>query len=90
MADIHVQPAGGNAFTVRVSEGDSETRHQVTVAPSDLERLGRGYASPEEFLRACFEFLLAREPKEAILARFDVPAISRYFPEFEEEIRRPS
>jgi hypothetical protein len=88
MADIRVQPAGNNTFTVRVAEGGSETEHRVTVTPTDLERLGKGYGSPEEFLRACFEFLLAREPKESILREFDVTVISRYFPEFESEIRR--
>ena len=31
-------------------------------------------------------FLLEREPKESILSRFDLPIISRYFPEYEEEI----
>jgi hypothetical protein len=33
-----------------------------------------------------FRFLLDREPKESILGRFDVTAISRYFPEFEREL----
>ena len=33
-------------------------------------------------------FLLDREPKECILGRFDVTVISRYFPEFERELRR--
>jgi hypothetical protein len=88
VAEVHIHPAGGGAFTVRVSEEDSETIHQVNVTGSDLERLAKGYESPEAFLRACFEFLLAREPKESILSRFDVGEISRYFPEFEEEIRR--
>jgi hypothetical protein len=32
--------------------------------------------------------LLEREPKESILRRFDVKAISRYFPEFEREMPR--
>jgi hypothetical protein len=32
--------------------------------------------------------LLEREPKESILRRFDVMAISRYFPEFEREMPR--
>jgi hypothetical protein len=32
--------------------------------------------------------LLDREPKESILRRFDVTAISRYFPEFGREMPR--
>jgi hypothetical protein len=39
-------------------------------------------------IEAAFRFLLDREPKESILGRFDVTVISRYFPEFERELRR--
>jgi hypothetical protein len=87
MPDVDVTRAGP-AFNVRVSEGSSATEHQVSVDDADLDRLGAGYASPEDFIRACFEFLLAREPKEQILARFDLSVIGRYFPEFEREIRK--
>jgi hypothetical protein len=75
-------------FSVRVSEKGSETQHEVTLSEHDYARLGTGYASPEEFVHACFGFLLARESKEQILRRFDVSVIPRYFPEFEVEIRR--
>jgi hypothetical protein len=76
-------------FRVVVRDGGSSTEHEVTVPGSDLERLAAG-RSPEGFVRACFEFLLDREPKESILRAFDVGVIGRYFPEFEREIsRRP-
>jgi hypothetical protein len=55
----------------------------VTLAPHDLDRLGARYASPEDLVRACFEFLLEREPKESILSSFDVSVIGRSFPGFE-------
>lgn len=88
MAEIHVEHAGDDVYRVRVVEDGSESAHEVTVPDEDRERLGAGYESPEEFVRACFQFLLAREPKEQILPRFEVTVISRYFPEFEDEIRR--
>jgi hypothetical protein len=56
------------------------------VSRADLERLAGPSQIPAEFLRRCFDFLLEREPKESILARFDVSDIGRYFPEFEREI----
>jgi hypothetical protein len=93
MADIEVrreEGAGPTVFAVRVSEGETATEHRVSMGDADLERLAGGYPSAEDFMRACFEFLLAREPKEQILERFDVSVIARYFPEFEEEIRRGS
>jgi hypothetical protein len=87
MAEITVE-ARDDAFLVRVDEGRTESTHTVTVSDEDYERLGSGYGSKEEFLHACFEFLLGREPKESILSTFDVSVIPRYFPDFEDEIRR--
>jgi hypothetical protein len=75
-------------FEVVVSEGKSETRHRVTMSPEMSERLTAGKHTPERCLEAAFRFLLDREPKESILRRFDVTAISRYFPEFEREMPR--
>jgi hypothetical protein len=88
VAEIVVTPLGAGRFRVRVDEGASSTEHEVVVTADHLERLGAGYPSPEAFVRACFEFLLEREPKESILRTFDVTVIGRYFPEFEETIRR--
>jgi hypothetical protein len=75
------------SFHVTVRDGGTETSHDVTVSPDDYARLGSHYRSPEDFLLACFEFLLEREPKESILSEFDVEVIGRYFPEFESRIQ---
>ena len=75
-------------FEVVVSEGKGETRHHVTMSRQMSERLTAGKHTPERYLEAAFRFLLDREPKESILKRFDVTAISRYFPEFEREMPR--
>jgi hypothetical protein len=75
-------------FHVRVADDDGATEHDVTVSRVDRDRLAGGYTSPEAFIRACFEFLLDREPKESILGSFDVSQIATYFPEFETQILR--
>jgi hypothetical protein len=77
-----------HVFRVEVREGRGASEHQVTLKPSDFARLKRAAETEEAFLRRCFEFLLAREPKESILGSFDVTVIGRYFPEFEAAIRR--
>jgi hypothetical protein len=69
-------------FDVRVREGKSETRHRVTLSQKSRLRLGKD-ATAERIVEAAFRFLLDREPKEAILASFDVDLIESYFPEFE-------
>jgi hypothetical protein len=76
------------AFEVVVREGKGETRHQVTMGRAACDRLTAGRHTPESCLEAAFRFLLDHEPKEAILARFDVTTISRFFPEFEQELGR--
>jgi hypothetical protein len=87
MAEITVRATGEGRFSVRVEDDGSASEHDVTVSAQDLERLGSGRTS-DAFVRDCFAFLLAREPKESILRSFDVSAIGRYFPEFEREIVR--
>jgi hypothetical protein len=90
MAEIRVRMVERDAarmrFEVTVAEGAIETRHDVTLASTDFERLAAPGENADRFVRRCFEFLLAREPKESILGRFDVSVIGRYFPEFEREI----
>jgi hypothetical protein len=65
---------------------DDKTVHQVTMSTATFTRLTTGDNTPENVVGAAFRFLLEREPKESILAQFDVTDISRYFPEFEREL----
>ena len=74
-------------FEVAVAEERGATRHRVTTSAADFARLAGG-ATPERIVEAAFRFLLDREPKESILASFDVRVIARYFPEFERELPR--
>jgi hypothetical protein len=83
-----ISEGGALDFEVVVREGEGETRHHVTMSRETCERLTAGKHTPERCLEAAFRFLLDREPKESILGRFDVTAISRYFPEFEREMPR--
>jgi hypothetical protein len=82
--DEHPSPV----FEVVVREGKGETRHHVTMSQEMCKRLTGGKHTAERCLEAAFRFLLDREPKESILRRFDVTAISSYFPEFEREMPR--
>ena len=74
------------SFDVIVREGNGETRHRVTMSDDIYRRLSPGDHPRERCVEAAFRFLLDREAKEQILARFDITVISRYFPEFEREL----
>jgi hypothetical protein len=86
MPTISVTHESGSTYLVAVEDGRSATSHTVTVWPSDVARYAPG-ATPEELIEASFEFLLAREPKEAILSRFELPVIERYFPDYPAAVR---
>jgi hypothetical protein len=86
-ARIEVEKLDAAHFHVRVIEAGSESTHQVTLDPKDYARLAGVAIEPEELIRKSFEFLLERESKESILSRFDLSVISRYFPEYEREIK---
>ena len=74
-------------FRVRLLGADgTSTEHDVTVSRADWERFGAGYRTPEALVEASFRFLLEREPKEQILATFDLGQITRYFPSFGRDI----
>ena len=86
--EIQVEKKDDGEYLVTVREGGSATTHRVTLRTEDWQRLSEGRATPEELVRHSFEFLLEREPKEAILRQFDLPVIAKYFPEYPREIRR--
>jgi hypothetical protein len=80
----------GNAgkYRVTVVDGGGRTQHVVSVETSFRDRLVGEKIAVDQFVAKSFEFLLQREPKESILRQFDLAVISRYFPEYEKEIRR--
>ena len=81
MSHIQVTHRSGSTYDVVVHDGGTSTTHEVVVWPSDIARYAPG-ATPEQLIEASFAFLLEREPKEAILRKFELPVIERYFPEY--------
>lgn len=87
MIDVVTKSSGDPLeFEVRVEESGSQTRHRVTMRRSTYQELTGQDVPPEHCVKAAFEFLLDREPKESILGSFDITVISNYFPEFESKL----
>ena len=84
---ISVESSGSELYRVVVREERGTTTHAVTVKAEDVARYAPG-VTPERLLQASFEFLLEREPASAILSRFALPVIERYFPEYPDVIKR--
>lgn len=90
MADLQIHGTKtdeGWSFDVTVKERGSQTEHTVLVARAAYESLTGGNAPAEDLVRASFEFLLGREPKESILRSFDLLVIPRYFKDYEQQMR---
>ncbi len=74
-------------FDVTVEEGDSRTRHTVTMAEATYLKLTNRKVSADHCIELAFNYLLEREQKEAILSNFDITLISSYFPDFVTEFK---
>ncbi len=87
MTEILVTALGADLYRVEIREGESNSIHDVTVTVGNLATFAEGHG-PAKLLEESFRFLLEREPKEAILPRFELPVIARYFPDYPAEITR--
>jgi hypothetical protein len=86
MADISIVEIDSSTYQVTVAAKNTTT-HIVTIQADYAQKLTNGRISNTELLKKSFEFLLQREPNTSILRSFDLSVISRYFPEFEREIK---
>ena len=77
----------GWACAVTVGDDPAATRHSVRVDRSTLDELAPPGTTPEELVRTSFEFLLEREPREAIMRRFDLPIIGSFFSGYAASVR---
>jgi hypothetical protein len=85
---IEVKKKNQQDFVVTVEEKGTRTEHNVTLDEEYWRDLTQGRITEEELIKRSFEFLLERESKESILAKFNMRIIKKYFPEFEREIRK--
>ena len=86
MSDISITSMGPRQFGVQVREGDTDTSHQVTVPEGLIDDLQLDEEDLERVVRESFLFLLEREPASSILPEFSLDEISRYFPEYTDEL----
>ena len=88
MTTMRVVPMAPDEFGVEVTEGKEITGHKVRLPAGFLDDLLLGDVDQELIVRETFDFLLEREPATSILSEFSLVDVSRYFPEFPEELQR--
>ena len=82
---ISITAKDQDTLSVTVTE-NSTTTHSVTISDQIHSKLTGGEISKETLLKKSFEFLLQREPKTSILAKFKFEVISRYFPDYAKQV----
>ena len=88
MTTMRVVPMAPGQFGVEVEEGHQTSGHKVSLPPAFLDDLLLTDVDQELIVRETFDFLLEREPHTSILPEFSLDDVSRYFPEFPEELQR--
>ena len=88
MTTMRVVSMAPGEFGVEVEEGHQVTGHKVRLPESFLDDLLLTDVDQELIVRETFDFLLEREPHTSILPEFSLVDVSRYFPEFPEELQR--
>jgi len=75
---------------VSVDHRGQRTHHVVRVSPADLASWAAGGErnDVEDLVARSFDFLLEREPPNAILATFELSVIQRYFPDYDRAFQR--
>ena len=84
---ISIKKLSDDVFTVTVAE-TSTTTHTVTITDQSLNDLTDNNVTKTQLLEFSFKFLLERESNTSILPSFDINVITKYFPDYRDEVRR--
>ena len=64
------------------------TKHIVILTNEYHDSVTKKKISKKKLLEYSFQFLMKREPNTSILSFFELNIISKYFPEYEKEIKK--
>lgn len=84
---ISIKKILDNKFEVTVNK-DLTTKHTVVLLDKYYESLTNKKISKIKLLEYSFNFLLKKESNTSILSFFELEIISKYFPEYEHEIKK--
>ena len=88
MTTMRVMPMAPGEFGVEVEEGHQVSGHRIRLPAAFLDDLLLTGVDEERIVRETFDFLLEREPHTSILPEFSLDDVSRYFPDFPDELQR--
>ena len=83
---IFIKELSDNKFEIIINKKPI-TKHTVLLTDEYYDSLTKKRISKKKLLEYSFQFLLDREPNTSILSFFELNIISKYFPEYENEIK---
>ena len=83
---IFIKELSDNKFEIIINKKPI-TKHTVLLTDEYHNSLTKKKISKKKLLEYSFKFLLDREPNTSILSFFELNIISKYFPEYENEIK---
>ena len=84
---IFIKELLDNKFEITVNKRII-TKHIVILTNEYHDSLTKKKISKKKLLEYSFKFLLDKEPNTSILSFFELNIISKYFPEYENEIKK--
>ena len=84
---IFIKELSDNKFEITVNK-KLITKHTVILTDKYYDILTKKKISKKKLLEYSFQFLLDREPNTSILSFFELNIISKYFPEYENQIKK--
>ena len=84
---VSIKRRNDDVFEVTVADSIT-TIYAVTVTDESLTELTDNNVTKKQLLEFSFNFLLDREPNTSILTSFDIDVISKYFPNYRDEVNR--
>ena len=84
---IFIKELSDNKFEITVNK-KLITKHTVILTDKYYDILTKKKISKKKLLEYSFQFLLDREPNTSILLFFELNIISKYFPEYENQIKK--
>ena len=84
---IFIKELLDNKFEITVNK-KLTTKHTVLLTDEYYDSLTKKKISKKKLLEYSFYFLLDKESNTSILSSFELSIISKYFPEYENEIKK--
>lgn len=84
---IFIKELSDNKFEITVNK-KLTTKHTVLLTDEYYDSLTKKKISKKKLLEYSFYFLLDKESNTSILSSFELSIISKYFPEYENEIKK--